>query len=118
MARKRIKVKPSKGQSTFSFIVGIIFCGIGLFVVIPQFGPFGILWTLVAAFTTFANFKNAFTEEGMPTKEIIIDDGTFAQLEEPNSIEERLKKVESLYQQGLITRDEYDQKRKELIDKL
>ena len=65
MARKRIKVKPSKGQSTFSFIVGIIFCGIGLFVVIPQFGPFGILWTLVAAFATFANFKNAFTEEGM-----------------------------------------------------
>ena len=31
---------------------------------------------------------------------------------------ETIEKVESLYQQGLITRDEYDQKRKELIDKL
>ena len=116
--KKRIRVRHSKAASKFAMFVGIAFCCIGFFVVIPMAGPFGILWTAVAAFTTFANFKNAFTEEGMPTKEIIVDDGTFAQLEEPNSIEERLKKVESLYQQGLITRDEYDQKRKELIDEL
>lgn len=118
MARKRIKVKPSKGQSTISFIIGIIFCVLGVFVVIPQFGPFGIIWTLVAASITFINYKNAFTEEGIATQEIIVDEGNIFQYEETNNIEERLKKVESLYQQGLITSDEYDQKRKELIDQL
>lgn len=118
MTRKRIKVKPSKVQSKFSFIIGIIFCLIGIFVAIPSAGLFGILWTLVAAFITYSHYKNAFTEEGMPTQEIIVDEGTFSQYEEVNSVESRLKKVESLYQQGLITRDEYDQKRKELIDEL
>ena len=118
LTRKRIKVKPSKVQSKFSFIIGIIFCLIGIFVAIPSAGLFGILWTLVAAFITYSHYKNAFTEEGMPTQEIIVDEGTFSQYEEVNSVESRLKKVESLYQQGLITRDEYDQKRKELIDEL
>ena len=31
------------------------------------------------------------------------------------SIEGRLKKLDSLYNQGLITRDEYDEKRKQIF---
>lgn len=118
MARKRIRVKPSKSHSMFSFFVGLVFCGIGIFVVIPSAGLFGVFWTMMAVIITFFNYKNAFTEEGMHTNEIIVDDDSFVRYDDSNNIEERLRKVESLYQQGLITRDEYDQKRKELIDKL
>ena len=38
---KKIRVKPSKAQSTAAFFVGIVFCLIGLFVAIPMAGPFG-----------------------------------------------------------------------------
>ena len=39
---KNIQVKPGKAGSVLGLIVGCIFVGIGLFVVIPTFGPFGI----------------------------------------------------------------------------
>ncbi len=118
MARKRIKVQPSKGQSKITFFVGIVFCLIGVFVAIPAAGLFGVFWTAMAGLITYTHFKNGFTDEGIPTQEIIVDDDTFNQYVESNDIENRLRKLETLYQQCLITRDEYDEKRKELIDQL
>ena len=61
MSQKKIKVRPGKTQSKFGFIVGIVFCIIGCVVVIPIFGPFGILWTGVAVVITVMNFKNGFS---------------------------------------------------------
>ena len=125
MSRK-IKVKPGKTQSKLGFFVGLAFVAIGLFVVIPTFGLFGIFWTAVAAFIAFSNYKNGFTDEGVPTHEIEIDDdrsnyygsGYSAPGDSPeDDIEEKLKKLESLYNQGLITGEEYEQKRKQLLDK-
>ena len=116
MMGKRIKVKPSKAQSRFSAVFGLIFCLIGFFVVIPTFGPFGILWTVAAAWATFISFKNGFTDEGVPTREIVIED-TDAVVS-PNDIEARLTQLDSLYNKGLITRDEYDSKRKEILSDL
>lgn len=110
---KRIKVKPSQAQSKFGMIAGLIFCMIGCFVVIPVFGPFGILWTAAAAWITYSHYKNGFTEEGMPTKEIIIEDTGDA-----NDIESRLKQLESLYNKGLISTAEYENKRKEILNDL
>ena len=43
--KKKVRVKPSKGQSIVGFIIGICFCAIGAFVVIPLAGAFGIVWT-------------------------------------------------------------------------
>ena len=124
MAQKRIKVKPGKTQSKLGFGVGIIFVLIGCVIVIPTFGPFGILWTAVAGFIAYSHYKNAFTKEGMATHEIVIDeteDGSALYSEADTTaddtmdIEEKLKKLESLYNQGLITHAEYEQKRKEII---
>lgn len=122
MAQKRIKVKPGKTQSKLGFGVGIIFVIIGCVLVIPTFGPFGILWTAVAGFIAYSHYKNAFTNEGMATHEIVIDEnvdtyGTTETTTEQEDIEEKLKKLESLYNQGLITHAEYEQKRKEIIDR-
>ena len=46
--RKRVTYRPGKAQGAFGTIWGGIFVLIGLFVVIPTFGPFGIIWTLGA----------------------------------------------------------------------
>ncbi len=130
---KNIKVKPGKGQSMTGFIGGLIFCAIGLFIVIPTFGLFGILWTIFAIVITVMNGMNAFTDKGVPTHEITIDDenGVSAYSEEisersaesvrkqeKGSVEERLQKVDDLYQRGLISSEEREQKRKEILDEI
>ena len=129
MPQRRIKVKPGKTQSKFGFIVGIVFCIIGCVVAIPLFGPFGILWTGIAVVITVMNFKNGFSDEGVATHEIIIDEtdnvtelnrNAFGDDRREESagddIEVKLKKLNSLYEQGLITASEFEAKRKELLD--
>ena len=118
MAPKRIKVKPGKTQSKMGFIVGILFVVLGVFVVIPTFGLFGLIWTGVAAMIAFMNYKNGFSDEGVATHEIIIEDGM--EIPEKHNTEEdieaKLIKLNSLYDQRLITKEEYDEKRKELLN--
>lgn len=118
MAPKRIKVSPGKTQSQFGFIVGIVFVFIGIFVAIPAAGLFGIFWTACAALICFSHYRNGFSNQRIPTYEIDIDEGEATYQESTSSIESRLKQLEDLYNRGLITRDEYDQKRKEILDEL
>lgn len=130
MSQKRIKVKPGKAQSKFGFIIGIVFCIIGCVVVIPVLGPFGILWTGVAVVITVINFKNGFSDEGVTSHEIIIDESDSVTEWNPSmsegnqkaeasgeDIEAKLKKLQSLYEQRLITSSEYEEKKKELLDR-
>lgn len=109
---KKIKVKPGKAQSKFAMVFGLIFVCIGIFVVIPTFGPFGILWTSAAAFIVYANYRNGFTDKPMTTHEIIVEES------DSESIEERLKTLESLYNQRLITKEEYDEKREKILNEI
>lgn len=114
---KRIKVKPGKAQSMMGFFVGIIFCGIGLFVVIPTAGVFGLFWTIIAVVGTITNGINAFSEKGVATHSIEIEDtDNFVKQEE--SIESRLNKLKNLYHQNLITSEEYEKKKNELLKEL
>lgn len=137
---KKLHVRPGKGQSKFGFVVGIVFCLIGLFVVVPTFGLFGLLWTAVAGFITFVHYRNGFTDKQIDSHVIEIDeDGedvtvtshagfggrTYTvertdrtEKQEKESVEERLKKLTDLYVQSLITRDEYEQKKKEILNDL
>ena len=118
MAPKKIKVKPGKTQSKMGFIVGILFVILGVFVVIPTFGLFGLIWTGVAAMIAFTHYKNGFSDEGVATHEIIIEDGMEIpeKLNAEEDIEAKLIKLNSLYDQRLITKEEYDEKRKELLN--
>lgn len=131
---KRIHVRPSKGQSKLGFGVGIIFCLIGLFIAIPTFGPFGIFWTAIAGWITYSHYKNGFTDKPIDSHVIEIeDDGqdvtvtrhggyrTYSydtKVTSAEEAEERLKKLQSLYNQSLITYEEYEQKKKEILDEL
>lgn len=130
---KHIKVKPGKAQSMMGFFVGIVFCLIGLVVVIPAVGAFGLIWTAMAVIITAANGINAFSGRGISSHEIIIDDeedgrtggerrtedrGHPRTEEREPSIGQRLKTAEDLYRTGMITGEEYEEKRKEILKDL
>ena len=143
---KKIHVRPGKTQSKAGFIVGIIFCLIGIVVVIPTFGPFGILWTAAAGWIAYSHYRNGFTDKPIATQVIEVEGdgeditvtkhsgfGAQAYTAEnagseygtserdktsQESVEERLRKLQSLYDQMLITRDEYEAKKKDILDDL
>ena len=137
---KKIHVRPGKSQSKVAFGVGIAFCIIGVLVVIPMFGLFGVLWTAVAGWIAYTHWRNGFTDKGIDSKVIEIeDDGEDVTVtehpgfgyrsysvdsEESGSksdgldIEERLKALQNLYEQRLITREEYDEKKQEILKEL
>ena len=115
--RRNIKVKPGRTQSTMGFVTGLIFVGIGLFVVVPTFGPFGIFWTLIAVAITVTNGINAFGKKGVASHEIVVEeDGRTG--EGASTVEQRLEEVKNLYDRGLITKEEYEAKRPEILKDL
>ena len=118
--RRNIRVKPGKAQSTMGFVVGLVFVGIGLFVVIPTFGPFGIFWTLIAVGITATNGINAFGKKGVASHEIVIEESGDGQEDDRNGsdVERRLEEARSLYERGIITREEYEAKRAEILKDL
>lgn len=121
---KNIRVKPGKTQSKAGMAAGVLFCLIGVFVVIPTFGMFGIIWTVFALIITIINGINAFSDRGVPSHEIIIEDGEDPGISEEKTvnlktdIEERLQAAKSLYESGTITEEEYEQKRREILGRL
>ena len=129
MARRNIRVKPSRAQSAVGFVGGLIFVCIGLFIVIPAFGAFGLLWTLIAVVITVMNGVNTFGKKGIPTLEVYTEDDT-QQVQSPPSTGQtpvasntldakgRLRQLESLREAGLLTKEEYEQKRKEILNDL
>jgi hypothetical protein len=95
-------------------VVGIVFIGIGVAFGIPTFGAFGVLWTLVAAAITVFHAINVFSESGVSDTEIIEDAGRPSG--EPLPFDERLRRLELLQKDGLLTDEEYRRKRAELMD--
>lgn len=116
---KKIKVRPGRAQSAAGFAAGLVFVGIGLFVVIPAFGLFGIAWTLVAVIITCVNAVNVFSQKGVATSEIVIeDDGQPAPAAPDCDPALRLERLRSLYESGHITREEYEKRRAEIIGEI
>ena len=126
MARRRVRVKPGKAQSTVSFVVGLAFVLVGLVMVVPTFGPFGLLWTGVAVAITVINGLNAFGKKGVPTMEIYSeeddDEAPSPAREDHDHIpstalttQERLEQLQTLKEAGLLTDEEYRNKREEIL---
>ncbi len=132
MSKRRIRVKPGKAQSMVGFFVGIVFCLIGVFAVIPAAGLFGIFWTVMAGIITASNGMNAFSDRGVASHEIVIEDegkqeykvSSDQEPENPDAeemkeeVERRLAIAKDLYQEGTITKEEYEEKRKEILKEL
>ena len=125
MARKRVTYRPSKTGSAFGGVVGIIFVLIGLFVIIPTSSMaggfaliFGVLWTAVAAGITIMNFYQAFGKKYVGPEISIEEDGERPAPAGGSGVKHRLEQLEELKSAGLLTEEEYRQKRAEILGEL
>ncbi|WP_461615475.1 SHOCT domain-containing protein [Clostridium sp. Marseille-QA1073] len=110
---RRVRVKQSKGSSLVGGTIGILFVIIGIVKVIPTFGAFGFVWTGMAVIITGVNFYNAFSDKGIANWEIDVDSNDHTG--KNNDFEMRLRKLEKLRKEGLITEEEYTIKRQEIL---
>lgn len=116
--RRNIRVKPSRGESFVGFIVGIVFVGIGIFIVLPSAGGFGVFWTLIAIIMTASHGINAFGKRGIATHEIEVSTDYENRVPENNELdfEEKLRKLKALKDDGIITLEEFEKKKSEILN--
>nr|WP_300168883.1 SHOCT domain-containing protein [uncultured Flavonifractor sp.] len=124
MSRRKVTYRPSKAGSVMGGVVGCVFVLIGLFVIIPQFSMaggfallFGIAWTAIAAIMTIVNFYQGFGKKYMGPEIHIEEDGVSAD-QSKGTPQQRLEQLQSLYDRRLITQEEYEQKRQEILKEL
>lgn len=136
--KRRIRRKPSKASAGMSFAMGIVFVIIGLTVVIPAsfrsgflpVGLFGFAWTGFAAAITVTNGMYLFGKRESPD---LFDRYEIEDVEEGErspfdaapppaasqpSPEARLRQLEELREKRLITANEFEEKRKEILKEL
>lgn len=134
---REYRVVPGRGQSIVGFIMGLFFVIIGCTIAIPNAGPFGILWTIIAAIIAIVNAVNAFSKRGVSTNRVIVEDSQdmddyVSKLQSSSGIpkadatrtpaakstetvEQRLDKAYKLYSDGRITKEEYDKLRENIL---
>jgi len=126
--RRRVTYRPSKAQGTFSLIFGAVFVMIGLFVVIPLFGPFGVLWTLIAAAGTGMDAYRTFGKKYVGPEIRIEEEQLGRPPASPPQAEthdhipstaldtrQRLEQLETLRKAGLVDEREYQEKRRDIL---
>lgn len=106
----RVRVRPSKSQSLVGMIAGAVFVIIGLSLM-PMMGTFGLIWTLFAVVIVGLHAYNFFSKRGVASWEI--DVGSAAN--RGGDFEERLRKLNKLKEDGLITENEFEKKRTEIM---
>lgn len=129
--RRRMTVRPSKGMITFSRVFGVVFSLIALAMlvnVLPMlfaggFGGMGLVPVLmlllfigVGIFTACNKRGSYFMYEWELNEESDVPlDGDAPP---SDTTEERLKKLQALYDQRLISTEEFEEKRKEILKEL
>ena len=117
--KRNLQIKPSKPVGVVQMIVGGVFAIIGLTVVIPALskadGPvwFGLLWTGLATAGAIMGAINAFSDNGIPTEEIVSDSA-----DTPNNrpTEDRLRELDDLRRKELVSEEEYAETRQRILD--
>jgi len=118
MARRKVTYRPSKASGIFGIVWGGLFVLIGLFFVVPNFGPFGLIWTLGALAITGINAYHTFGKKYVGP-EIHIEEDPESFYESVSSpIEARLQELRNLYDRSLITEEEYETKKQEILKEL
>jgi hypothetical protein len=124
--KRRVTYRPSKGQSILGGIMGGVFVLIGVFFVIPMTAAaggfamiFGLVWTGFSVAIAGMNLYQAFGK-GYVGPEIHIEEegeGVPSPTQEAGA-QDRLTQLRALYDQRLITQEEYEEKRKEILKEL
>lgn len=130
MRKRKVTYRPGKAQGIFGIVWGCVFILIGLVVVVPAAGAFGLLWTAMAVGITAMNAYQSFGKK-YRGPEIHIEEedeegsaawDAAASAESHDHIPSmaldakgRLEQLESLKSAGLITHEEYQKKREEIL---
>jgi hypothetical protein len=103
-------------MSAVGAVVGIIMLmfGIGVMSKTQQFHPFFILWIGVGVFIVGYHLINAISGRG-PATTIIESEEEDETSAEARPVAERLRELEELRQQQLVSEVEYEEKRKEIL---
>lgn len=113
---KPLIVRPSKVVSVFSMIVGSVLFFMGVFVFIPKAGLFGVFWTLIMGGISALSAVNVFSKKGVAIHEIDVGDfSSDTSTSSKLSFDEKLRRLVELYKDGLITEEEFIEKRKKLM---
>src|SRR3954447_18185338 len=103
----RMGVRPGKAVSAVGMVVGGLFVLLGLVLIVPLFGAFGLAWMAVAAAIALFPAYNFF-DRGVSTYEVKVDSPG-----DVGGLDADLRKVAKLKADGLLTDQEYEQKRAE-----
>lgn len=106
----RVRVRQSRSSSLVGMITGGIFVLIGVSTVVPMAGGFGLLWTLFALVITGMNAYNFFSDKGVAAWEIDSEESSVI------DFDDRLRSLTKLKDDGLISEEEFAEKRKEIIE--
>ncbi|MDF2941231.1 MAG: hypothetical protein K0S01_89 [Herbinix sp.] len=110
------RVKPNKGKLLVGIFVGLILCCIGIFVVLPISIPLGIILILLAVVTVVVSVVMLFTRKSVATSKVTLNnDYSQRNISTKKTAGENLNELQSLYKKGMITVDEFKEKRKQLF---
>ena len=118
--RRNIHYKPSKAASIFGGIVG---CAMGIFglFAIPDMGAligFKAIWCLMAFGMGIYYFLMAAGVVKYNGGYEITDETDDGAKERKSDAEVRLEELQTLYDRRLITEEEYQEKRRDILDRL
>ncbi len=108
---KKVRVKPSKPSSALAGIVGIVFVIFGITKIIPMMGVFGIIWTLCSAGIAGYHIYNLISSNGAGVYEVDIHEH-----QNSEDFDVKLRKLSKLYQDGIISKEEYENKKSEILN--
>src|SRR5438067_824752 len=69
----RIGVRPGKFASIAGMVVGGVFVLLGILVIVPMFGAFGLVWIAVAAAIAIFHGYNVFSSRGASAYEVNVE---------------------------------------------
>ena len=122
MRRRRITRRPTRGESIFGGIVCFAMGCFGLFALPSGFDPvfagFKAIWCLLAFGMGVYNFLIAAGKVKMGGYEISDDEPDDRRAAPRSDAEARLTELRSLYDRGLITAEEYEAKRRDILSDL
>jgi hypothetical protein len=106
----RIGVKPGKAASAMGMFVGTLFVILGILVVVPTVGVFGMVWTAVAAAIALFYAYNLFSSRGASAYEVNVESP-----ERVDDLDSSLRKLAKLKDDGLLTDEEFEKQRADLM---
>jgi hypothetical protein len=102
----RIGVRPGKPVSLLGMVAGGLFVVLGVTVILPIFGGFGLVWTALAALIALYHAYNFFSTKGVSTYEVNVQSQSF---------DAQLRELAKLREDGLLSQEEFERKRAEVM---